>query len=183
MSRYRLLPSPTQEAVLRDHCGHARYVWNLAVEQHAHWHPGRPGAPGYLEQCRQLSQARAEYPWLRAGSQTVQQQALRDFAQAMAAYFDPHNPARRPTWRKAAGPRDSGSWGADGNGTCGRLNRKTGEVWVPKAGWVRFRWSRAVPDDVKSYRVTPGSGRALACRFRGDPRAGSHTGQRPGGGR
>ncbi len=31
MSRYRLHPTPAQEAVLRDHCGHARYVWNLAV--------------------------------------------------------------------------------------------------------------------------------------------------------
>src|SRR5271165_5274587 len=77
MSRYRLLPTPAQEAVLRDHCGHARYVWNLAVEQHAHWRPGRTGAPGYLEQCRQLSAARAAHPWLAAGSQTVQQQALR----------------------------------------------------------------------------------------------------------
>jgi putative transposase len=67
MSRYRLLPTHAQEAVLRDHCGHARYVWNLAVEQHQHWHPGRKGAPGYLEQCRQLTQARAEYPWLGAG--------------------------------------------------------------------------------------------------------------------
>jgi len=57
MSRYRLLPSPAQEAVLRDHCGHARYVWNLAVEQHAHWRPGRKGAPGYQEQCRQLTAA------------------------------------------------------------------------------------------------------------------------------
>jgi len=35
-----------------------------------------------------------------------------------------------------------------------RLSRKTGEVWVPKAGWVRFRWSRAVPPGAKSYRVT-----------------------------
>jgi putative transposase len=35
-----------------------------------------------------------------------------------------------------------------------RLSRKTGEVWVPKAGWVRFRWSRAVPETAKSYRVT-----------------------------
>jgi predicted RNA-binding Zn-ribbon protein involved in translation (DUF1610 family) len=41
MSRYRLNPAPAQEAVLRDHCGHARYIWNLAVEQHSHWHPGR----------------------------------------------------------------------------------------------------------------------------------------------
>ncbi len=101
MSRYRLLPTPAQEAVLRGHCAHARYTWNLAVEQHAHWHPGGKSAPGYLEQCRQLTQARAEHPWLAAGSQAVQQQALRDFAQAMAAFFDPHNPAGRPSWRKA----------------------------------------------------------------------------------
>jgi transposase len=104
MSRYRLLPTPAQQAMLRDHCGHARYVWNLAVEQHSHWHPGRKSAPGYLEQCRQLTQARRDNPWLAAGSQTVQQQALRDYAQAMAAFLDPANPARRPSWRKA-GPK------------------------------------------------------------------------------
>jgi len=88
MSRYRLNPAPAQEAALRDHRGHARYTWNLAVEQHSHWHPGRVSAPGYLEQCRQLTAARAEHPWLAAGSQTVQQQALRDFTQAMAAFLD-----------------------------------------------------------------------------------------------
>src|ERR1039457_2622843 len=103
MSRYRLLPTPTQQAVLQDHCGHARYIWNLAVEQHSHWHPGRAAAPGYLEQCRQLTQARAENPWLAAGSQTVQQQALRDFARAMTAFFDPANPARR--WASTGGWR------------------------------------------------------------------------------
>ncbi len=155
MSRYRLLPMPAQEAVLRDHCGHARYVWNLAVEQHSHWRPGRPGAPGYLEQCRQLTQARAEYPWLAAGSQTVQQQALRDFSQAMAAFFDPGNPAGRPSWRKAGrdeGFRITGRRGRHWD--VRRVSRKVGQVWVPKAGWVRFRWSRAVPPGAKSYRVT-----------------------------
>jgi transposase len=34
------------------------------------------------------------------------------------------------------------------------VSRHVGQVWVPKAGWVRFRWSRAVPPDAKSYRVT-----------------------------
>ena len=154
MSRYRLLPTPAQEAVLRDHCGHARYLWNLAVEQHAHWHPGRASAPGYLEQCRQLTAARAEHPWLAAGSQTVQQQALRDFARAMAAFFDPGNPAGRPSWRKAGrdeGFRITGRRGRQWD--VRRVSRKVGQVWVPKAGWVRFRWSRAVPPGVKSYRV------------------------------
>jgi putative transposase len=77
MCRYRLAPSPGQETVLRDHCGHARFVWNLAVEQHSRWRPGRTGAPGYLEQSRQLTAARRDNQWLRAGSQMVQQQALR----------------------------------------------------------------------------------------------------------
>jgi transposase len=155
MSRYRLYPTPAQETVLRDHCGHARYVWNLAVEQHGHWHPGRRSAPGYLEQCRQLTAARAEYPWLAAGSQTVQQQALRDFAVALAAFFNPGNPAGRPSWRKAG--RDEGFRIVGRRGRqwdVRRRSRKTGEVRIPKAGWVRFRWSRAVPPGVKSYRVT-----------------------------
>ena len=141
--------------MLRDHCGHARYVWNLAVEQHGHWHPGRKSAPGYLEQCRQLTQARAEYPWLAAGSQTVQQQALRDYAQAMAGFFDSENPAGQPSWRKAdrhEGFRITGRRGRQWD--VRRMSRKAGQVWVPKAGWVRFRWSRTVPPDAKSYRVT-----------------------------
>ena len=155
MSRFRLHPTPAQQAVLRDHCGHARYIWNLAVEQHAHWHPGRAGAPGYLEQCRQLTAARSAHPWLAAGSQTIQQQALRDFARAMAAFFDPANPAGRPSWRKAGrdeGFRITGQRGRQWD--VRRVSRHVGQVWVPKAGWVRFRWSRGVPPGVKSYRVT-----------------------------
>ena len=104
MSRYRLLPSPAQEAVLREHCRHARFVWNIAVEQHKHWRPGRKNAPGYLEQCRQLTAARREHAWLRAGSQMVQQQALRDFARAMANFFGGTH--CRPSWRKTG--RDEG---------------------------------------------------------------------------
>jgi len=117
--------------------------------------PGTCGtSPGYLEQCRQLTQARAGYPWLAAGSQTVQQQALRDFTQAIAAFFDPGNPARRPSWRKAG--RDEGFRivGRGRQWDLRRVSRHVGQVWVPKAGWIRFRWSRPVPEGAKSYRVT-----------------------------
>jgi transposase len=154
MSKYRLLPTPAQELVLRNHCAHARFVWNLAVEQHQHWHPGRKSAPGYLEQCRQLTQARAENPWLADGYQIVQQQALRDFAQAMIAFFDTKNPAGRPSWRKAGRHEGFRIVGRGRQWNFRRVSRHVGEVRVPKAGWVRFRWSRTVPPYVKSYRVT-----------------------------
>jgi putative transposase len=125
-------------------------VWNLAVEQQSWWQRGRKPAPGYLEQCRQLTAARREYAWLRAGSQMVQQQALRDFDQAMRNFFAGTH--RRPSFRKAA-RADGFPIVAVKPGQVRRLNRRAGEVWVPKAGWVRFRWSRAVPE-AKPYRVT-----------------------------
>jgi putative transposase len=150
MSRFRLLPTPEQEKALLAHCRDARYVWNLAVEQQQHWQPGRR-TPGYLQQCAQLTEARAEYAWLRAGSQTVQQQALRDFAQAMRNFFNGTH--RRPKWRKAGVHEGFRQVGVKSH-HVERLNRRFGRVWVPKVGWVRFHQSRPVPDGVKSYRVT-----------------------------
>lgn len=134
-----------------EHCRHARYVWNLAVEQHSWWQRGRALAPSCNRQARQLTEARAEFAWLRAGSQTVQQQALRDFHQAMANFFNGTH--RRPTWRKAGvheGFRQVGLRAEH----MQRLNRRHGRVWIPKVGWVRFHWTRCVPEGVRSYRVT-----------------------------
>ncbi|MEO3875583.1 transposase [Nonomuraea sp. B12E4] len=151
MSRYRLQPTPAQEAALLEHCGHARFVWNLAVAQHAHWKPGRKCAPGFAEQCRQLTEARAEFAWLRAGSIVVQQQALKDFAQAMANFFGKTH--RKPTWRKR-GRGEGFRIVAVKASDVRRVSRNVGEVRVPKVGWIRFRWSRVVPEGVKSYRIT-----------------------------
>jgi transposase len=79
----------------------------------------------------------------------VQQQALRDFSQAMSNYF--HGTHRKPTWRKAG--RDEGfRIVALRRNQVRRLNRHRAEVLIPKVGWVRFRWSRTVPD-AKSFRV------------------------------
>ncbi|WP_078058454.1 RNA-guided endonuclease InsQ/TnpB family protein [Mycolicibacter icosiumassiliensis] len=150
MSRFLLLPTSAQQVVLSEHCRHARFVWNLAVEQQQFWQPGRH-APGYNKQSAQLTEARAEYAWLAAGSQTVQQQALRDFARAMEGFFvGTHG---RPSWRKARVHEGFGVVGVRPS-QVQRLNRRCGQLWVPKVGWVRFRWTQAVPNGVKSYRVT-----------------------------
>jgi putative transposase len=136
--------------VLAEHCRHARYVWNLGVEQQQHWQPGRR-APGYNEQCVQLTAARTEHDWLAAGSQTVQQQALRDFAQAMRNFFTGTH--GRPGWRKASVHEGFRQVAVKAHHVK-HVNRGFGRVWVPKVGWVRVRLSRPVPEGVKSYRVT-----------------------------
>lgn len=92
--------------------------------------------PGFAERCRQLSEARAENAWLANGSATVQQQAIRDHTQAMTNFFaGTHG---RPSWRKAG--RDEGFRIVGvGRRDVRRLSRNTGEVRIPKAGWIRFR--------------------------------------------
>jgi transposase len=125
-------------------------MWNLALEQWSMWTRDRGATPGFAEQCRELTEARAAFGWLRAGSQTVQQQALRDFDQAVRNFYTGTH--LRPTWRKAGvhegfrivGPRAA---------CVELLSRKWARVLIPKVGWVRFRLSRAIPE-AKSYRVT-----------------------------
>jgi transposase len=141
--------------MLLGHCAHARYVWNLCVEQELHWRDGRGPIPGFAERCRQLTEARAEYPWLAEGSVIVQQQAIRDHGQAMANYL--RRLHGRPSWRKA-GRNEGFRVVAIGSSDVRRLSRHVGEVRVPKAGWVRFRWSRQIPAGARSYRVTRDQG-------------------------
>ncbi|MFJ7065422.1 RNA-guided endonuclease InsQ/TnpB family protein [Streptomyces sp. NPDC101115] len=156
------------------HCAHARYVWNLAVEQHAHWKTGRKSAPGFAEQCRQLTEARRENEWLGSGNAVVQQQALKDFAKAKSARF--LLGFGEPSWRKKYrhegfrvigtdrlpeyGPDGAPRLNAKGRQVMGRsvvvqkLNRRWAQVKVPGCGWVRFRLTRAELPSAKSFRVS-----------------------------
>jgi putative transposase len=174
MARYRMYPTATQVAVMLEHCAQARYVWNLAWNLHQfgqletygkafrrvdrdgreHIHqkhrPVRP-LPGYVEQARMLTEARAEYIWLAAGPVVVQQQALRDFAQAMRNFYaGTHG---RPGCRRRHENEGFRIVNLELTRDVRRLNRNWGQVRVPKAGWIRFRWSRQVPT-ARSYRVT-----------------------------
>ncbi|MDQ0748656.1 transposase [Streptomyces africanus] len=183
MSRFRMYPSPVQVERMLTHCAHARYVWNLAVEQHSHWRRWRRSAPGFAEQCRQLTEARRENEWLSSGNADVQQQALKDFARAKNARFT--SGFGEPTWRRKhvhEGFRVIGTdrvpeYHADGspkrNAKTGRqvmgrsvvvqrLNRRWAQVKVPGCGWVRFRLSAkgkcAKLPEAKTFRVTFRSG-------------------------
>lgn len=147
MSRYRLYPDRVQEQQLLSHCGHARYVWNLAVEQLGYSRPGR-WCPNLAEQCRQLAEVRREYTWLGEGSSIVQQQSLRDFDQAAKNWRGGSH--RRPTWRTKG--RHEG-FRIVNPPRVEQLNRRWSQVWIPKVGWVKFRRTRALSES-KSYRIT-----------------------------
>ncbi len=144
--RYRLYPEPAATTVLVRHCSDARFVWNLALEQANGWRPGRCSSPGPAARMRQLAEAR-RHSWLGEGSSSVQQQALRDFDQALKNWWGGTH--RRPRWRKAG--RDEGFCVRDV--TVVKLNRKWATVFVPKYGPVRFRLSRPLPPAYGMARI------------------------------
>ncbi len=135
---------------MTEHCAHARLLWNVALEQANCWRRHLGPTPDHHERCRQLTEARASLEWLRVGSYTVQQEALRDFDQAMRNWWNGTH--RHPTWRKAdtrEGFRVVGSQAL----RVEQLNRRWSRVLIPKVGWVRFRRTRPL-GEWKSYRVT-----------------------------
>ncbi|MGW1779902.1 RNA-guided endonuclease InsQ/TnpB family protein [Streptomyces sp. NPDC002143] len=188
MARFRMYPTGGQAQRMLLHCAQARYVWNLAVEQHAYWKSGRKSAPGFVEQCRQLTEARRGNEWLGAGNADVQQQALKDFAKAKAARFT--SGFGEPTWRRKHRHEGFRVIGTDrvpeyhedgsakpnertGRQVMGRsvvvrkLNRRWAQVKVPSCGWVRFRLSArgkgARLPGAKTFRVTFRNGQWYAA--------------------
>ena len=121
------------------HCAHARFVYNLGLEQRSMWTPARRHFQQRITlatQMRELAAARSEVDWLRAGSSVVQQGALRDLDRAFANFFAGR--AAYPTWRKAS--HTQGFIVRDL--TTRRVTRRHAEVTVPKVGRVRFRLTR-----------------------------------------
>jgi putative transposase len=167
--KQRLYPEPSQTAGMVEHCHHARFVFNIGLEQRKLWrrdkhnrgiHPEHRtlDAPrvNTTSQMRELAQLRGELDWLRAGSSSVQQAALRDLDRAFANFYAGR--AKYPQFKK----RDDRCGGfALRDLTVRRLNRRWGAVMVPKVGMVRFRLSRKWADITKatSARVTQRNGR------------------------
>jgi IS605 OrfB family transposase len=132
--------------MLNRHCADARYVWNLALEQANCYRPERGPTPNNAERMHQLAELRKD-SWLGEGSSVVQQQALRDFDQALQNWWKGTH--RRPTWRKKGQNEGFRVLPV----SVHKLSRKWSEVLIPKIGYVRFKVSREVPE-AKSIRVT-----------------------------
>ena len=151
----RLCPRPGDLPTLVLHCTHARYVWNLALEQRNFWRPGRARIT-VVGQQKDLARARQASDWLRAGSSSVQQQAVRDLDRAFTNWWRNPSHFRRPTWR--CKNINEGCYVRDLH--VRRITRRHGEIHIPKLGWVRFIIHRAWSDyqDATSARVTARNG-------------------------
>ena len=141
---YRLKPNALQEEAFFQFAGVCRLVWNLALEQRRHhWrnYQARTGDNlNYVTQARELTALRRDVDFVRAVSQTCQQYTLKALDTAYRRAFKGLAGFPQP---KKKGVNDAFTF----NGreiVVERLNRRWGRVRLPKIGWVKFRYTRAI---------------------------------------
>ncbi|MEU6720489.1 transposase [Nonomuraea sp. NPDC046802] len=150
----RLYPDKRQSAVLDGQAHAARAVWNL-LHEFATFRQGRLAS---LKECdAAIREARHEIEWLGQLPAQAAQAVLKIYRQAWANFFNPDHPAERPAFKSRLRSRMAVDVPQASRLRITRINRRWGVVNLPKAGRVRFRWTKDLPGVTKggpSGRVT-----------------------------
>lgn len=134
--------------MLESWAGVCRSVWNTGLEQRREYR--RRGAwMNYVQQARQMAEAKTGFPWLAEPPSDVLQQTLMDLDRACREHG-----TFKVRWRSQSRWRPSMRLPQRKDAlVVQRLGRKTGQVRLPKLGWVRVRWSRPVSGVIRSATV------------------------------
>ncbi|MFG3698181.1 RNA-guided endonuclease InsQ/TnpB family protein [Micromonospora sp. NPDC047620] len=153
--RYLLAFTDEQVAYAEQVGAACRAVWNTALEQRREYRR-RGGFIGYVEQARQMAEAKKDphCAWLADAPSHTLQQTLRDLDRACKTHG-----TWKVRWRSKSRTAPSFRFPDPKHLAVRRLNRRWGEVRLPKFGPVRFRWTRPVGGTIRSATVSRSGGR------------------------
>ncbi|WP_138997180.1 RNA-guided endonuclease InsQ/TnpB family protein [Rhodococcus zopfii] len=139
---YRLRPGTTAERALIEEWHRCRFLWNEAVHQFK-----TGGKPTFAKLSTQLTDTRARSTWLRDGSQVAQQQMLRTYAHALDASFTVKGRGR-PRYKSRRKTLPSLEYTRRG------FRIRDGRLVLPKGVSIPVVWSRELPSEPTSVRIT-----------------------------
>ena len=150
--RYRLYPALRQAERLTNWGHTSRAVWNVALAQRQFAWTQRSVTLRAVGQNRQLTEGRAELPWLADLPAQSAQQVLRNLDAAYDNWWNPQHPAGSPKLKKRGTHL---SVALPGQSVAVRaLNHRWGQVRLPKIGWIRFRLSRPFGGEIRNATVS-----------------------------
>lgn len=151
--RYLLAFTPEQDAYAQRIADACRAVWNTGLDQRRIYR--RKGAfISSIEQSRQFTEARAEFPWLTEPPRATLEQVLRDLDRACRKHgtWNVH-------WRSARRWQPSIRFPRSDRICVERLNKRWARVKLPKMGWVKFRWTRAIGGMIRNATLSRDAGK------------------------
>jgi len=141
--KFRLEPNEAQRKMLTRFVGHARFVWNKALDLNL-WRL-KNGYPimRYAELCHWLTiwKQSDEYGFLKESPSQVLQQKLKDLDGAFRDAFDKNQPLKRLPSARKKGKHDSIRFPEPKQI---KLEQKNNRIFLPKLGWMHYRNSREV---------------------------------------
>ncbi|WP_225877992.1 RNA-guided endonuclease InsQ/TnpB family protein [Spongiactinospora rosea] len=142
----RLELSAAQVAVLDGQAHTARALWNLLHE----YFTFRQDRYATLKECDEaIRAARREIAWMGRLPAQAAQAVLKTYRQAWANFYNSDHPAKRPTFKARLRSRPAVDVPQARDLRVKRINRRWGAVNLPKAGRVRFRWTKDLPGITK----------------------------------
>lgn len=169
--RYRLHPTVEQAVRLAAWQGALRWLWNLALEQYLMHGERRCRVdrqyPSFVQQCKDLTELRAEFPWLADVPTSLCQQVLKELAEAWqrcwtgsgmtgAPRFKSGKRGDRAVMREPGKTRFEVILPPAKNGGRRRYGERKGHLDFPKVGKVPGRFHRDLLGPVRSCTLTTG---------------------------
>jgi len=144
--RYRLYPNQEQVAALTVQFGHARFVYNWALETRQEHYRQHGEGLSYYELKRRLTALKHEpaYAWLQEADSQVLQAKVQDLNRAFQNFF-----AHRANY-----PRFKSRKGAQSIRYPQRFKFHGSHLYIPKVGWVKAVFHRPLEGTPKNLTVS-----------------------------
>src|SRR6516165_9959294 len=141
--RFRVDPTPDEEAALARFAGARRFVFNWALQRRKESYEQTGKAISWSELSIELTELKNElgFEWLKEIDSQLLQQALADCKRAFDNFFQKR--ALFPKFKKKRSAQQSFR-------IPQRVKLENGRVYIPKIGWVKVRQSQTVDLPLKS---------------------------------
>jgi putative transposase len=146
--KYRAYPTLEQTRLFDRTFGSARFVYNKYIETNK----VNKKVTTYQQACANLTKLKKEHDWLNDVSSIALQQSLKDAAQGVSNYFKNPQKLRLPGFKKR---NNNAAFRIVGKASYKviKLNANWGGVKLPKAGILKFKQERELPDNPTSVTV------------------------------
>jgi putative transposase len=145
--KFRIYPDETQSRLFRKTVGCCRFVYNLFLEQKKlERHRSNPRRLTQVDQIKQIPEAKRDFSFLKDVPNHCLQQAVIDLHKAWGNFF-----AKRSAFPKPRRKYQSESFRFP---DPKQIKIRSGDIFMPKAGWVKMIDHRAIIGDVKNVTVS-----------------------------
>jgi putative transposase len=145
--KYRIYPTEQQQAMLEEHFGACRFVFNWGLEKKTEAYQQEPKTLSCYDLINGLKQLKEEYPWLKNVNSQSLQSALKNLDNAYTKFF--REKKGFPKFKSKHNPRQSFQCPQH----CS-VDFDRGAISIPKLKKIKVKLHRKFEGDIKTVTIS-----------------------------